>query len=72
MIRIDQLKLPIEHTTDQFEKKLLKVLNIQKKELKEYHIRKRSLDARKKPELYYVYSVDLRVKNEEPVLRRMK
>lgn len=72
MLRISQLKLPVTHTREQLEKKLLKTLKISRSELKQYRIRKRSLDARKKPELEYVYSVDLEVRNEERVLRQLR
>ena len=58
MLQISQLKLPVTHTESQLEKKLLKILKISRKDLKYYRIRKKSLDARKKPELYYVYTVD--------------
>ena len=72
MLRISQLKLPETHTQEQLEKKLLKMLRISRKDLGHYYIRKRSLDARKKPELYYVYSIDVEIKNEERVLKSMK
>ena len=72
MLRISQLKLPVTHTQEQLEKKLLKMLRMSKKDLGQYYIRKRSLDARKKPELYYVYSIDVEIKNEERVLKSMK
>lgn len=72
MLRISQLKLPVTHTQEQIEKKLLKMLRISRKDLGQYYIRKRSLDARKKPELYYVYSIDVEIKNEERVLKSMK
>ena len=58
MLRINQLKLPVSHTPDQLREKLLQNLRIREKELKQYTVRKRSLDARKKPELYYVYTID--------------
>ena len=72
MLRISQLKLPVTHTREQLEQKLLKMLRISRKDLGQYYIRKRSLDARKKPELYYVYSIDVEIKNEERVLKSMK
>lgn len=72
MLRISQLKLPVTHTQEQLEKKLLKMLRISRKDLRHYYIHKRSLDARKKPELYYVYSIDVEIKNEERVLKSMK
>lgn len=72
MLRITQLKLPVEHTAEQLTKKLVRTLHIREKELKEFHIRKRSLDARKKPELYYVYTIDFSAPCEEQILRRSR
>lgn len=72
MLRITQLKLPVEHTAEQLTKKLVRTLHIREKELKEFHIRKRSLDARKKPELYYVYTIDFSAFCEEQILRRSR
>ena len=65
MLRISQLKLPVEHTEAQLKKKLLNTAHIKEQDLKQFFIRKRSVDGRKKPELYYVYTVDLIVANEE-------
>ena len=72
MLRITQLKLPVGHTEEQLRKKLLKTVHIKESGLKEYTIKKRSLDARKKPELYYVYTVDLSAADEGAILRRLK
>lgn len=69
MLRITQLKLPVEHTPEQLEKKLLRAAHIKENELKIYTVRKRSLDARKKPELYYVYTIDFTATDEERVFR---
>ena len=70
MLRISQLKLPVEHTEAQLKKKLLKTAHIKEQDLKQFFIRKRSVDGRKKPELYYVYTVDLIVANEEHVKKK--
>ncbi|MCF2568818.1 FAD-dependent oxidoreductase [Mediterraneibacter glycyrrhizinilyticus] len=72
MLRINQLKLSVTHTQEQLEKKLIKTLKINRNDMKQYRIRKRSLDARKKPELCYVYSIDLEVKHEERILKQLK
>ncbi len=72
MLGISQLKLPVEHTPDQLRKKLIKTLRIREDELLDFQIRKQSLDARRKPELFYVYVIDFHVKNEKAILRRMK
>lgn len=72
MLRISQLKLPVEHTEAQLKKKLLKTAHIKEQDLKQFFIRKRSVDGRKKPELYYVYTVDLIVANEEHVKKNFQ
>lgn len=58
MIRISQLKLPVDHTPDALEKKICQQLKIKKEELSSWKIVRRSLDARKKPDLKFVYVVD--------------
>ncbi len=72
MLQISQLKLPVTHTESQLEKKLLKILKISRKDLKYYRIRKKSLDARKKPELYYVYTVDFETEDDRRIIRNLK
>lgn len=72
MITLQQVKLPISHTKEELEKKILKILRIKKEELLGYEIRKQSLDARKKPELFFVYSIDANVKKEEAVIKKVK
>ena len=68
MLRISQLKLPENHTIEDIRKKLLKVLSLRPEELLEFSIRKRSIDARRKPQIYYVYTVDFSVRQEDRVL----
>lgn len=72
MLRITQLKLPVGHTEEQLKKKLLKAAHMKENDLKTYTIRKRSLDARKRPELYYVYTVDFSATDEGRILRHLK
>lgn len=62
MIRINQLKLPVEHTPEALLKKTAKTLRVAPEAIGELKIVKQSLDARKKPELYYSYTVDVTVK----------
>lgn len=71
MIRIDQLKLPVGHTLQELSRKAAKALKIQESDMLGMKIRKRSLDARRKP-LQYVYVLDVKVKREGQVLRRLR
>ncbi|HCM91079.1 MAG TPA: FAD-dependent oxidoreductase [Lachnospiraceae bacterium] len=80
MIKVDNLKLPIGHTDDDLSEKLEKTLKLNKygKDLSHpgcsFRILKRSLDARKKPELFYVYSLLVTLEDglEEKVLRNVR
>lgn len=72
MLRINQLKLPIEHSEWDLENKICKTLRIQPEQVISYQICKKSIDARKKQELSFVYAVDVAVVNEEKFLRRNK
>lgn len=71
MIRIQQLKLPVGHTKEELEQKLLKELKLSPEKLISYELRKQSIDARKKP-IQYVYTIDAQVKEEDRVLKRAK
>ena len=72
MIRISQLKLEVNHTREQFVSKICKVLRINGDMLLEYQIQKMSVDARKKPQIFYIYVVDVKVNNEKQVLAKVK
>lgn len=72
MIRINQLKLPLNHTTEQLEKKLLQTLRVDAERLLSYRIVKQSVDARRKGELSYVYSLEVSLTKERQYLSRNK
>ena len=55
MIRVSQLNLPVEHSEEQFYQKIEKSLKIKRDQIKKLQIVKKSIDARKKPEV----SIDL-------------
>ena len=62
MIRLNQLKLPVNHTEAQLMNKTAQILRIPDAEILDIEIVRQSLDARKKPELFYSYSVNVTVK----------
>ena len=72
MLRIHQLKLNVTHSENELKDKILKTLRIPERDLKDYFIRKQSLDARQKPELFYVYTVDVVLTNEIAVLKKLQ
>ncbi len=72
MIRISQIKLPITHTEAMLKEQIIRQLKIKPSELSSYEIVKRSVDARKKPELFFVYTVDVTCVGERKILDRAK
>ena len=72
MIRISQLKLEVPHNEKQLISKIAKQLRIKETDILSYEIQKLSIDARKKPLIYYIYVVDVKINNEKQVLTRVK
>ena len=71
MIRIRQIKVPIlEEQT--LQDKIAKQLRVNKQDIKNITIIKKSLDARKKDNLFYVFEVDVEIKNEEQIIKNNK
>lgn len=73
MIRITQMKLPVDHGSDALMKKITHILRVSRDEIERVQIVRQSLDARKKPELYLVYSVDVSLKGirEEKIWKKV-
>ena len=71
MIRITELRLPIDHAPEAIEAAILKRLNLSSKDLISFEIFKRSYDARKNVALAFIYTVDLSIKNEATVLKQL-
>lgn len=72
MIQINQLKLPVFHDEWELEKKLIKELRIKNEDLLSYEIRRQSVDARDKNELFFVYTIIAKINNEDSFLKRNK
>ena len=71
MIKITQLKLPIEHKKEDLERKVCKLLQIPPSKLYGIEILKRSLDARKTP-LMYNYQLGVFADGEEKIVKKIK
>ncbi len=72
MIRILQLKLPVLHTEEELKEKILHTLRIRPEELKSWKIVRRSIDARKKDALCFVYQIDVETPKEKRILSKSK
>lgn len=72
MIRINEIKMPLEHTAGELKNKILKLLHAEEKDITEFSVYKKSIDSRKKDDICFVYSVDVSLSSdEEKVLLRL-
>ena len=66
MLRISNIKVNVSLNQDDYIKKKLNV--IFDKNINNYKINKRSIDARHKPDVYYIYEIDIEIDNEDQYL----
>jgi uncharacterized FAD-dependent dehydrogenase len=72
MLRITELKLPIDHPDEDLRPALVQRLEIDSADLLDFTLFKRSYDARKKSsELCFIYTIDFTVRDEAAVLKRL-
>lgn len=70
MLRINNIKLPLDHSIMDLKREIAKKLAIHTKDIKNIYIRKKSIDARKKNDMiYFIYNIDFEVENEEILLK---
>jgi uncharacterized FAD-dependent dehydrogenase len=72
MLRLSQLKLPLDHTETDLEQAILKKLRIGAADLRGYTVFKRSYDARKRGNITFVYIVDVETPREKSLLQRFQ
>lgn len=72
MIRINQLKLSPGHTEGELRDKIRRMLRLPEGESFCYEIVRQSIDARKKPDIYYSYTVDVRLQKEQSAAKRSR
>lgn len=71
MIRITEIKLPLEHKPSDIIAAVIKKLGINATDLVEYTIFKRGIDARKANAILLAYTLDVTVKGETKVLAKL-
>ncbi len=72
MLRINQVKIKINHTQQELREKAADMLRIPVEGIRSVQIVRQSIDARKKPEIFYTYTLDVEAAGEEKLLRKMK
>ncbi len=70
MLRIQELRLPLqEHSPQDLHKAVAQRLHVSEAAVQEVQVFKRSVDARKKNALTFIYTLDVVVANEDQVLK---
>lgn len=74
MIRINQIKLQpvLQDEEAELKRKAARLLRVELADFLSFFIARKSLDARKKPEIYAVYTVDVKVADEQAVFRKLR
>ncbi len=70
MLRLTEIKLPLDHPPEAIAKAAIARLGIAPRDLISCTVFRRGHDARKKSNILLVYSLDVEVKDEEAILRR--
>ncbi len=70
MLRLTELKLPLDHSEDDLKAAILQRLGIAPENLTHYAIFRRGYDARKPAHILFVYTLDVEVKNEAALLKK--
>lgn len=76
MIRVNQLKVPLDYREEDLRRKAAGLLHISPEEIRKISMVKQSIDARKKPDIWYSCTVDADTGRgkawEEKLVRRLK
>lgn len=70
MLRVNQVKLRVGHSAEEMKKKTAETLRIPVQDITGMKIVRQSVDARKKPDIFYSYALDVTVRDEGKILRR--
>jgi uncharacterized FAD-dependent dehydrogenase len=72
MLRLTELRLPLNHSEEELQAAILKELGIERQELIRYSIFRRSFDARKRGAIALIYHIDAETTREAEILRRLR
>lgn len=71
MLRLTEIKLPIDHPEDEIGAAILKRLRLSVDELVGYSIHRRGVDARRRGAIAFIYTLDAELVDEPAVLKRL-
>ena len=70
MLRITEIKLPLDHAPEELQAALLHKLGISETDLLGFTVYRRGFDARKRNNIFLVYTLDAEVRNEALLLKK--
>ncbi len=72
MLRLHELRLPLDHPEGALRRAIINRLGISADDLAQFQIVRRSVDARKHDAILFIYTIDVKVANEARLLARTK
>lgn len=72
MLRLTEIKLPLEHSPAELESAICKKLALSPVDLTSYKIYRRSYDARKRGAICFVYTVDIDTPKQQQLLQKFR
>ena len=72
MLRLTEIKLPLDHTAEALPALILRTLGIPESDLLGYRVRRRGHDARKPGVIAFVYTLDVEVRDEAALLTKFR
>src|SRR3954467_8272545 len=72
MLRLTELKLPLDHADGDLEAALIRRLGIAAADLVRFTVFRRAVDARKRSAIVLIYTLDVAVRDENALLSRLK
>ena len=72
MIRVNNIEIPLEFNFDNISEYIINKYKLNKNEIENITLSKKSVDARKKNNIHFVISIDIEAKNERSILKKIK
>jgi uncharacterized FAD-dependent dehydrogenase len=72
MLRLTEIKLPLDHAADALRALILRTLGIPESDLRGFRVRRRGHDARKPGVIAFVYTLDVEVRDEAALLKKFR
>jgi len=72
MLRLTEIKLPLDHSEDDLKAAIRQRLGIAPEELIRYTLFRRGYDARRPARILFIYTLDAEVKNERALVERLQ